>query len=127
MKRIKNILLILAIITGISFPILTPSVGAVDPLQESCEGADADNLICKAINDETDTVPNLIKTIVNILTYIIGTLSVIMIIVGGLMYTTSAGNADSIKKAKSTILYAVIGLVVALLSYAIVNFVLTNL
>lgn len=68
-----------------------------------------------------------IDTVLNILFSIIGAAAVIMIVVGGLMYTTSGGNPDKAKKAKNIILYAIIGLVVALFATAIVNFVLVRL
>jgi len=65
-----------------------------------------------------------IKNIVNVLLFILGAIAVIMIIIGGIRYTTSNGDASATKGAKDTILYAVVGLVVAILAYAIVNFVL---
>ena len=71
-------------------------------------------------------VNDLVKTLVNTLLFILGAIAVIMIIVGGIRYTTSNGDASGIKSAKDTILYSVIGIVVALLAYAIVNFVLTR-
>ena len=64
-----------------------------------------------------------IKTVINTLLFILGAIAVIMIVIGGIKYTLSNGDASSIKSAKDTILYSVIGLVVALLAYAIVNFV----
>ena len=66
---------------------------------------------------------NLVKTIVNALLWLIGILSVIMLIWGGITYTTSAGDSNKVTSAKNTIMYAVIGLVVAIFAYAIVNFV----
>lgn len=69
----------------------------------------------------------IVKDVINVLLFIIGAVSVVMIIYGGFRYVTSAGNSDSVTKAKNTILYAVVGLVVALLAFAIVNFVITNL
>jgi len=69
----------------------------------------------------------IFTTIVNILLYIIGAIAVIMLIIGGIRYVTSGGNAASVTAAKNTILYAIIGIIVALLAYAIVNFVLTSL
>jgi TRAP-type C4-dicarboxylate transport system permease small subunit len=69
----------------------------------------------------------LIKNIVNILLYALGAVAVVMIVIGGIKYTTSNGDSSAISSAKNTILYAVIGLVVALLAYAIVNFVISNL
>jgi ABC-type Fe3+ transport system permease subunit len=47
-----------------------------------------------------------------------------MLIWGGIRYTTSAGNQNSVTAAKNTILYAIIGLVVAVFAYAIVNWVI---
>lgn len=64
-----------------------------------------------------------IKTVVNILLYILGSIAVIMIIIGGIRYTTSNGDSSNTKAGKDTILYAVVGLVVAILAFAIVNFV----
>lgn len=55
--------------------------------------------------------------------YILGFLAVIMLIIGGVKYATSAGDAKAVTDAKNTILYALIGLVIAILSYSIVKFV----
>ena len=49
-----------------------------------------------------------------------------MIIIGGIKYVTSNGDSSGVTSAKNTILYAVVGLVVAVMAYTIVNFVLTN-
>lgn len=62
--------------------------------------------------------------ITNTILYIIGILSVVMIIVGGLKYALSGGDSKQVTDAKNTILYAIIGLIIAILAYAIVNFVL---
>lgn len=72
-------------------------------------------------------VGGVVSTITNILLFIIGALSVVMIIIGGLRYVTSGGNPTSVTGAKNTILYAIVGLVVAFLAYAVVNFVLGSL
>lgn len=66
------------------------------------------------------------STITNVLLFIVGAIAVIMIVIGGLRYVLSGGNADQITSAKNTILYAIVGIVVALLAYAAVNFVLTS-
>ena len=67
-----------------------------------------------------------IKLVVNVLLFIAGTIAVIMIILGGIRYVLSNGDSSQITGAKNTVLYSVIGLVVALLAYAIVNFVVTQ-
>jgi len=70
---------------------------------------------------------SIFTVVVNVLLFIIGAICVIMLIWGGIRYTTSAGNAASVTAAKNTIMYAIIGLVIAFLAYAIVNWVLTAL
>lgn len=67
---------------------------------------------------------SIFKTVVNILLFIIGALSVVMLIWGGIRYTTSGGQSASVTSAKNTIMYSIIGLVVAFLAFAIVNWVL---
>ncbi|NCU37968.1 hypothetical protein EOL96_02825 [Candidatus Saccharibacteria bacterium] len=68
----------------------------------------------------------IIATIVNTLLFILGAVAVIMIVIGGIKYTTSNGDQTAVTSAKNTILYSVIGLIVALLAYAIVNFIVTQ-
>ncbi len=69
------------------------------------------------------TVESLFVKVTDTLLFIIGALSVVMIIVGGFKYITSSGDPSKVGSAKNTILYAVIGLVLSLLAYAIVQFV----
>lgn len=76
--------------------------------------------------EKLDGPGGLFTQIVNILLFIIGAVAVIMIIVGGIRYVTSNGDQAHVKAAKDTIMYAIIGLVVAILAYAIVNFLVSN-
>ena len=69
----------------------------------------------------------VITTVVNILLFVVGALAVIMIIVGGLRYVVSGGNATSVTAAKNTILYAIVGLIIAFLAFAAVNWVFGTL
>ena len=64
------------------------------------------------------------KTVTNILLFIIGAVAVIMLVIGGIRYTISGGDSNQITAAKNTILYAIIGIVVAIIAYAAVNFVI---
>lgn len=66
-------------------------------------------------------------TITNILLFIIGAIAVVMLIIGGIRYVVSSGDQNAVTSAKNTILYAIIGIVVAFLAYAAVNFVTTQL
>jgi hypothetical protein len=69
----------------------------------------------------------IFQRIANVLIFITGAISVIMVVIGGLKYVLSQGNPGAVEGAKNTILYAVIGLIIAILAFAIVNFVLAQL
>ena len=69
----------------------------------------------------------VVATIINFVIGIMGLVSVGYIIYGGVQYSTSAGDSSKIQRAKNTILYAVIGLIIAGLAFAIVNFVVQGL
>ena len=69
----------------------------------------------------------IIPRLINLMLFIVGILAVIMLIWGGIKYATSAGDSNKVTAAKNTILYAVIGLAVAVLAFAIVNFVVNHL
>lgn len=73
--------------------------------------------------DLTDQVVNILNAIIGVLSFV----CVVVIIIGGVQYMTSSGDAGKVKKAKDTILYGVIGLAVCVLAFAIVNFVITNI
>jgi hypothetical protein len=78
-----------------------------------------------SINSGNNTsLEDSVKNIINTVIFAIGIIAVIVIILGGVSYATSQGDPAKVKKGKDTILYGIIGLVVALLAFAIVNFVL---
>lgn len=64
--------------------------------------------------------------VINTLLFAVGVLSVIMLIFGGLRYVISRGESKAVEAAKNTVLYAIVGLIVSILSYAIVNFVVNS-
>lgn len=76
------------------------------------------------VNDTASDPQTLVKQFVNIFLFAVGALSVIMLIWGGIRYTTSAGDSNKVTAAKNTVLYAIVGLVIAILAYAIVNMVI---
>ncbi|MBR5419192.1 hypothetical protein IK110_03015 [Candidatus Saccharibacteria bacterium] len=82
------------------------------------------------VNDTTGAETDLegsIGIIINAVIGVIGVVAVIMIILGGIGYVTSQGDAGKTKKARDTLLYGIIGLIIVLLAFAIVNFVLNAL
>jgi len=68
-----------------------------------------------------------ISKIINAVLGIVGGVAVLVLIIGGFQYITAAGNPDQVGKAKSTIMYAIVGLVICILSYVIVSFVVSSI
>lgn len=71
------------------------------------------------------TLEGGVEIVTNVLLFVIGIVAVIMIIIGGIRYTTSNGDASQAKAAKDTILYSVVGLIIAIMAYAIVRWVVS--
>jgi hypothetical protein len=69
----------------------------------------------------------IFTTLTNVMLFAVGAISVIMVVIGGLRYVISGGNSTNITTAKNTILYAVIGLVISMLAYALINFVIGSM
>ena len=98
----------------------------------TCDPANSSNIIasgaaCAAPTGSADNLfvaGGIFQQISNTLIFLVGAIAVIMLIIGGLRYVTSNGEASSIKGAKDTITYAIIGIIVAILSFALVSFVI---
>ncbi|HPN67822.1 MAG TPA: hypothetical protein PLZ62_04150 [bacterium] len=69
------------------------------------------------------TIIDIIGNVINYAFIIVGILSVFFIIIGGFQYVVSGGNDEKTKKAVSTITYAVVGLIIVFVSYAIIELV----
>jgi len=124
MKRINTLIALCAVVLGGIFALVPASSAfAIDPLEHVCtSGSSAnDTEICKSKDDSADT---LISTVVNTLLFVVGALAVVMIIVAGILYTISSGDAGKVAQAKNTMTYSIVGLVVAFCAYAIINWVL---
>jgi hypothetical protein len=119
MKTFKKILLTLGIIASFGMAVMPATAGAIQLFPDCPDGAV--NGVCKSTDDSLSV---FIQTIVNTLLFVIGSVAVITIIIAGIRYTTSHGDAKGVQVAKDTLFYAVIGLVVAISAYAIVNFVI---
>lgn len=133
-KSLQGLLLVPIIALGASLVLpAVPSASAVT--NQTCEdpssGGDAISIgnaaDCAKSEDQGKSLfgdGGIFKTITNVLLFIIGAISVIMLIIGGIRYTISGGDSAAVTSAKNTILYAIVGIIVALLAYAVVNFVL---
>lgn len=127
MKHIKTFISGMAIFTALLLgPVASAAPG--DVLNQSCNQAgNAGSALCQGRNQQLFGPNGVFTDIINVIIYVIGAVAVVMIIVGGFRYVVSNGDSGSITTAKNTILYAVVGLVVAILSYAIVNFVIGSI
>lgn len=108
------------------------AVNAAGLKGEACSAASTAQVTNCSSSSSNDTqatsfVGGIVRNIINTLSYIVGAVAVIMIIVGGFRYVASAGDSNSIKGAKDTIIYALIGLVVALFAQVIARFVLSKI
>ena len=111
----------------------TPTTGGTTPTT----GGTGSNKAAKAAKDgfkdvnktvgASDDLHSSVGVILNIVYSIIGIVAVVMVVIGGVSYATSQGDPGRLKKAKDTILYGIIGLVIVLMAFAITNFVLTAL
>ena len=125
MKRI--VASIIALCT-LSIAVAQPALAAVDVFEICNTTPPSNSAVCKATSDAPLFGPDSIWTkILNAFIFIIGAVAVLMIIISGMKYVMSNGDQSQISSAKNTILYAIVGLIVALMSYAIVNFVLNTI
>lgn len=111
---------VLQIVTGISTAAtLCAGKAMALTVQEGAEAARAEGMPAELVGDG-----GIFTRITSIALYVIGAVSVIMLIWGGLRYILSGGDGKKITDAKNTVLYAIIGLIIAFLAYAIIRFVL---
>ena len=121
MNKLKMILAGLLNVPTVALAV-SPTTSAADFTLRS----GVDNAQGTGVDNVAKDPQDLVKNVVNIFLYAVGVLSVIMLIWGGIRYTTSAGDSNKVTSAKNTVLYAVVGLVVAILAWAIVNMVITR-
>ena len=121
-NKLKNLLLVLTAIFGFSFNFIPIAPTYADENICNLPNVSQSVLDAAGCGNSVKALPDVVTIILNVVIGLAGLVSVIFIIIGGLNYMTSSGEAAKIEKAKKTILYAVIGLVVCALSFAIANF-----
>ncbi len=135
-ERVKNFVMAGVIaFAGVGLALAPVAASATDAEYEACLnaattpaakvkcGTDASGLS----SSNTLDLQEMIRKIINTILYVVGVLAVVMVIWGGIQYTISAGDQKKVTNAKNTILYGLIGVVISVLAYSIVQFVLSKL
>lgn len=130
-----NIMKKILMLSVLLFPLYVPAVAAQGLNDDICPpGSTAtfcqedDNTQGAGPNDNRLYGPNgVITRVVRIISLVVGVAAVFMIIVGGIRYITSSGDPNNTNGAKNTILYAIVGLLVAVFAQAIIIFVINKL
>lgn len=127
-KSFQALLVVPVLALGVSTMLSPAPAYAVEATTPVCDGTVSitNGAACSKSEQQQTTLTGstgAFTLITNVLLFIIGAISVIMLIIGGIRYTISGGDSTAVTNAKNTILYAIVGIVVALLAYALVNFV----
>lgn len=130
MKSLNRIIFVIVAVCGL---FLMPSMtySAENPINSICTGEAGKSQFCKdAKQDANKSITSgqngILYKIAQTIVLLTGAISVIMIIIGGFKYVMSNGDSGSVKSAKDTIMYALIGLLVAIFAQTIVSFVLSR-
>lgn len=115
-------------------PVFALGLSVVEPLAQTANAgfnqSITDGVQAARGEDQPDglfAADGVFRTVTNILLFIIGAVAVIMLIIGGIRYVVSGGDQSAVTSAKNTILYAIVGIVVAILAFAAVEFVTNSL
>ena len=131
LNKAKLLVVTALVVAGISQIVFQGTTFASTISTDTCKGielatgsATANGNSCEDSND--DEFGKIVRQVINILSILVGAISVIMLIIGGFRYIVSGGESSSTKAAKDTIMYALIGLVIVLFAQVIVRFVWTQ-
>jgi hypothetical protein len=121
----KKIVIMLAVVASLLTPLaLSPAYASADAFSSS----EAKNQACSGINGCTSSqsLDKVIKAVLNILSAVAGVAAVIMIMISGFKYITSGGDGGKVSSAKTTLVYAIIGIIVVAMSQFIAQFVISK-
>jgi len=131
MKRILGSLLLSFVVLGVTLgatsaassalTLSAPVVNVATAKTDVCEGVGLTGGNC---GDKGTGISTVVKAVINILSVVVGVVAVVMLIIGGLKYITSAGDTSGIASAKNTVIYALVGLVIVAMAQSIVYFVM---
>jgi len=127
MKRLRLLMVAITLFFGIGgAALLTASAAADSPKTAVCTAIDPGSNDCSATPKTGLSLNQVIGAVINILSTVVGIAAVVMIIIGGFRYITAAGDSSKITSARNTIIYALVGVVIAALAQVLVKFVLNK-
>jgi hypothetical protein len=122
MKAIRLCMATCAIVLGLGG--MVPAMVLADTPQSTVCDAVGGGPDCKTTPKNSVDLSSVLSAVINIFSWVIGIVAVIMIMVSGFRYITAAGDSSKITSAKNTLIYAIVGLVIAAFSQILVKFVL---
>lgn len=126
-KVTASLLIVPAMVLGIGFATAPAASAECDETQGLTGAVNQDCAKGEGQRTELFGEDGVVTNIINIMLFIVGILAVIMLIYGGIRYVISGGDQAQVTSAKNTIMYAIVGLVVAILGYALVSWVTSSL
>ena len=125
-RVIENVRRLVAGVLMVLMIACVPLAGALLPSQDAY--ADAKSQVQSGLSNVSgastgDDLPGIASKVVDVMLFIVGILAVIMIIFSGIRYITAHGDKGQVESAKNTLIYSIVGLVVAIIAYAIVSWV----
>lgn len=120
MKKLLTYFIIFITAIGIASTVSLAPVGAIDITEKGT--AESNTLK----NDQGQKIEVTIARAISTLLFVLGIIAVIVIIIAGIRFATSNGDPGATKQARNAVLYAAIGLVIAIFAYGIVNFVIST-
>lgn len=136
--KTRIILLTLTIFSMISFLSMPAYAEVVSTRKQLCTGSGGvwgkerdsnGNEVEKCLSNDANgpSVTKTIQNVVNTLLFVVGMAAVIVVVIAGFRMVTANGDSQAVAKARSSIIYALVGIVVAVSAYAVVNFILDQL
>lgn len=131
-KASKMFLAVIGVVALVAIPCLASSslpalAAGDDPVRDACSANPNASYCQNKPEDNPNGLSDIAKNIINTALYIVGILAVAMIIFSGIRYVTSAGDKGRVEQSKQILIYSIVGLIVAMLAYALVNFVVDRL
>jgi hypothetical protein len=129
MQRLRRITVGILVTFGLmALPVATASAAGANILTNACNGNTEAAVCAKQVTSDPLVGPNgVIPKVTRGVALWSGIIAVIIMIIGGFMYITAAGDSGKVSRAKDTIIYAAVGLVVIVIGQAIITFVLDKL